>query len=148
MNQEELASRLYQRRKEAVLVEQLAPTHESAGRPAHCHENVREHLARYPDHKRVREWLIGNHGTFLYFNAHSLVETPERQWIDITPSHPPCPFLRHPDSDEKFDEIIVVTPRLSFELPPEEWSDHLRNIDLGEDESRDERDGESANDEY
>ena len=124
VDEQELSSRLYRHRNAAFHVTQESvPKIEPTARPAHCHENVNAYVARHSNCHAVRGWLIGNHGTFLYFNAHSVVETPDGRLIDITPSQPACPFLRHPGSDEEFTAIITATPRLLHELPSEEWPD-------------------------
>lgn len=131
MDEQELTDRLYKGRNEAFLVEQIAlPADEPAVLPARCHENVDGYVARHAGCHPVRGWLIGHHGFFLYFNAHSIVETQAGRLIDITPSHPVCPFLPHPGSDEEFAAIIALTPRLMHQLPSEEWPD-LSNLELG-----------------
>jgi len=139
MDEQELRRRLDSRRREAVRVEQVGMAEdEPPAQPAKCHENVRAYVARHPNCKAVRGWLIGYHGTFLYFNAHSLVETEDGSLIDITPSQPPCPFLRHPGSDEEFIEIIAVTPRIFCDLPPEEWPDLVDTFEPDSDDLSDE----------
>jgi hypothetical protein len=97
--------------------------HEPPAQPAQCHENVRAYVARHPNCRPVRGWLIGDHCTFVYFNAHSLVEAEDGRLIDITPSQPPCPFLRHPGSDEEFRDVVAATPRIRCDVPAQEWPD-------------------------
>jgi len=119
MDEQELKTRLYRQRRDASIVTQVSsPTGEDPP-PARCHDNVNEYVARHPTCKAVHGWLIGNHVSFLYFNAHSVVETEDGSLIDITPSEPPCPFLRHPGTNEEFAAIIAETPRLMYQLPPE-----------------------------
>ncbi len=112
-----LAEQLYQRRADAKYVK-----HEyfESAIPAKCHNNVANWIALHPSHRAVRGWLIGDHDGWFRFNAHSVVERDDDgSLIDITPSDPPMPFLRHPDRVEHFFDLVVEhkTPYLTY--PPE-----------------------------
>ena len=138
MDENELANRLYRRRSEAFHVNQiLLSKDEPPALRGQCHDNVNGYVARHPNCKRVRGWLIGNHVFFVYFNAHSIVENEDGHLIDITPSQPSCLFLPHPGSDEEFASIIAVTPRILYELPSEEWPD-LSELNLNTEDPLDE----------
>lgn len=142
VEEQEIANRLFAHRDDASFVNELSrPEAEPPLQPTQCHPNVISYVARHPDCKRRRGWLIGDHGTFLYFNAHSVVEAADGSLGDITLYAPRCPFLSHPGTDEEFDAFTATTSRVTHLLPRDEWPDVSEfNIDAsiseeGEDSS-------------
>jgi hypothetical protein len=85
-----------------------------------CHENVDAYIRGNPDCKAIRgAWVqpIGGNGGCL-FHAHSLVELPGGEWLDITPLRDDpdedarlrrnLVFLEHRGTDEQFRHFRTI----------------------------------------
>ncbi len=117
---EDVAAELYARRKEAIQVRQeQVRLGDWTPERQHCHENVDYWVAKNQSHKAVPDWLVGDHSfagfDFFYFSVHSAVEMEDGALVDITPSEPPSPFLRHIGTDEAFEPLRKLV-RLQY--PP------------------------------
>lgn len=113
----EVANELYRRRDEAIFVRQEQVwVGDWTPDLARCHDNVDKWIAAHSGDKAVRGWLIldisGGANFAFYFNAHSVVEQ-DHTLIDITPSEPPCRFLRHIGTDADFERFKKIA-RLSY----------------------------------
>lgn len=79
-------------------------------RPHYCHDNVALWVARCPEHKHVKGYILFGPNPLLQgwiVQAHSLVELEEGGLIDITPSgaSQTYPFVRHVGTEEEFAEF-------------------------------------------
>jgi len=78
-----------------------------------CHINTDRRVQEHPDHKAVHGWLVLDYSEGLMplcgVTAHSVVETPDGQLFDLTPSSDPQrpPFLRHKGPDGEFEAIVL-----------------------------------------
>ena len=81
--------------------------------PKFCHDNVAIWVARSPQHKHVRGFVIFDLRPILgvwQVQAHSVVELEDSTLIDITPSgvSQAPPFVPHTGTDEEFAEMMRV----------------------------------------
>src|SRR3979490_1529128 len=112
---EDLARRLYQRRRGATAVPFRACS-SAAFQPAEqdCHRNVDLWCRARPEHKPVRGWLIlENHPRLgvCRFVAHSVIEDERARLFDLTPSAASqrYPFLRTEMVDEEY--LLMLSAR-------------------------------------
>jgi hypothetical protein len=82
--------------------------------PRFSHDHVNIWIRRSPDYKAVRGWVIFDfssnatfRASFVRFAAHSVIEAPDGALWDITRRYTsqPHPFIRHPGTDEDFDQL-------------------------------------------
>ena len=113
---ETLARCLSERRHEGVVVpfveRSIGSWRPEAGQ---CHHNADFWVLNNPEYRAVHGWICidhaeGSKGIFLYveFLAHSLVEGPGGELMDITPSQSSqCyPFIRHEGTREDFISLV------------------------------------------
>lgn len=106
-----LGASLYERRMSGVFVPGIEiPAGYQGWRPVEnrCHDNVQVWTAGRPEHKAVRGFLffdLARAMPYVWFNAHSVVETEDGSLIDITSSQASqrYPFIRHTGGDELFE---------------------------------------------
>lgn len=109
---------LYARRYAAVTVPYFERSLTSGpAREKDCHNNVDRFVLENPDHKPVRGWLVFDfHQPPLWlfpvcrFTSHSVVEGPDGDLFDITPSKASrrYPFLRHEGPEGEFEAIVLA----------------------------------------
>lgn len=91
-------------KREKVKVENWEPTARM------CHDNVDTFCDYKPDHTPVRGWLFFELKGLnkVKFNAHSVVQTPQGDLIEITPSNASkeYPFIKSALSDDDYIDII------------------------------------------
>jgi hypothetical protein len=77
-------------------------------RPKFCHDNVAIWVARSPQHKHIRGYLIFD--LRFLFGFWRVVELEDGALIDITPSGASqlYPFVRHTGTEEEFAEMACV----------------------------------------
>jgi hypothetical protein len=80
--------------------------------PKICHDNVAIWVARSPQHKHVRGYLIFDLRLFGFWRVqpHSVVELEDGTLIDITPNNASqlYPFVRHTRTEDEFAEMARV----------------------------------------
>ena len=78
--------------------------------PKFCHDNVATWVAKSPEHKHVRGYVLFDFRFLLgvwQVQAHSVVELEDGTLIDITPSGVSrlYPFVRHTGTEDEFEEM-------------------------------------------
>lgn len=113
-----LAYRLYDRRDEGRLVERVA-VDVDGWKPANgmCHHNAEFYVSKVPGCKVVRGWIMADYSDDVRFFAHSMVETPQGELMDITPNPLAWSysFTRHEDSS--FDVTLTAIDHIVFDSP-------------------------------
>ena len=73
-----------------------------------CHVNAGEFCSRSRGYTHVRGWLYFDFGEYALLNAHSVVQGPDGNLIDITPTHADSinPFISDLNSPEEYDRLI------------------------------------------
>jgi len=109
----EYAKILYSRVDTAVMLKRAAiEGGDWEPQPNMCHHNVSTWCRHMSEYKAVRGWLYFDLPGLNYvkFLAHSAVQTPDGELLDITPSDASrdYPFIKSGLSEEKYAELVEI----------------------------------------